>query len=383
MVSRAIVGGMAPSLAKAPSPALLTRHGLTTTTSSTITGGAGCGGAKSTAATSIIPHHQKAAAPGCSSACYGLETTACTNEAFQSSAAAMSPPPFSYAHLGMQKSDVESTAPAALAVSSLDGFNASGPSDQRRGYAQRLNASFGIFDEVRNGPVMANRSSNAPTAVIKHRLRPVEDFTVSGRDMIESEVGKMIANGTGTVNFATISSAEPIEKSLSASNLGQDANFSADKSASVANATVSISITSVSTTSANVVSNATTSDEEQQKALDERKQKRMISNRESARRSRVRKQQHLDDLRVQVAHLRAENDLMKSKYSMALQHYTRLTEENHVLRSHAIHLSQQLHRLHQAALIHQQAVGNFQSLRIEPELLDPIPITSSYLLNCP
>lgn len=88
-----------------------------------------------------------------------------------------------------------------------------------------------------------------------------------------------------------------------------------------------------------------TSDEDKS-IINERRQKRMISNRESARRSRLRKQQHLDELRSQIAHLQAENAHLVNRFSVASQQYVQLTEENSVLRSNATNLRHQLEMLH-------------------------------------
>ncbi len=87
--------------------------------------------------------------------------------------------------------------------------------------------------------------------------------------------------------------------------------------------------------------------DDEQLVVDERKQKRMLSNRESARRSRLRKQQHLDELRAHVAHLRAENTHMLNRFSLASQQYAQLSNENRVLQSHVVDLTQRLQRLQQ------------------------------------
>ncbi|MCO5557115.1 hypothetical protein L7F22_010671 [Adiantum nelumboides] len=88
-----------------------------------------------------------------------------------------------------------------------------------------------------------------------------------------------------------------------------------------------------------------TSDEDQQ-VLDDRKQRRMLSNRESARRSRLRKQQHLDELRGHVAQLLAQNSQMLNSFNLASQQFAKITEENRKLRTEAMALSHQLQRLH-------------------------------------
>eukprot|EP00271_Cylindrocystis_brebissonii_P008286 TRINITY_DN2234_c0_g1_i1.p1 TRINITY_DN2234_c0_g1~~TRINITY_DN2234_c0_g1_i1.p1 ORF type:complete len:304 (-),score=81.91 TRINITY_DN2234_c0_g1_i1:1289-2200(-) len=86
--------------------------------------------------------------------------------------------------------------------------------------------------------------------------------------------------------------------------------------------------------------------------VDERRQKRMLSNRESARRSRLRKQQRLDILREQATNLQTEKSDMMTKYNIAARHLRQLSEENRGLRSHAMELSQRLQRLHHEAASH-------------------------------
>ncbi|KAJ7205910.1 hypothetical protein O6H91_11G009300 [Diphasiastrum complanatum] len=123
---------------------------------------------------------------------------------------------------------------------------------------------------------------------------------------------------------------------------------------------------------------SSTSDDDQQ-GVDERKQKRMLSNRESARRSRQRKQQYLEELREQVLELRAEHSQMLSKVSAVSQQFAQLTQENQFLRIHAMDLSQQLQRLNQNITI--QQTGGFNSLdHIGVGQLD-MPVTSMIFVH--
>ncbi|XP_068637710.1 bZIP transcription factor 11-like [Aristolochia californica] len=89
------------------------------------------------------------------------------------------------------------------------------------------------------------------------------------------------------------------------------------------------------------------SEEDLHQVMDQRKQKRMLSNRESARRSRMRKQKHLDDLMVQVAQLRKENNQILTRLSVTSQHYSTVEAENSVLRTQMIELSNRLESLNE------------------------------------
>ncbi|KAE9605629.1 hypothetical protein Lal_00025251 [Lupinus albus] len=92
-------------------------------------------------------------------------------------------------------------------------------------------------------------------------------------------------------------------------------------------------------------SNSTTSDEADElnlNIIDERKQRRMISNRESARRSRMRKQKHLDELWSQVVRLRTENHKLVDKLNNVSESHDKVLQENVLLKEQASDLRQML-----------------------------------------
>nr|AFO63290.1 bZIP11 [Tamarix hispida] len=83
-------------------------------------------------------------------------------------------------------------------------------------------------------------------------------------------------------------------------------------------------------------------DEQQLSVINERKQRRMISNRESARRSRMRKQRHLDELWSQVVWLRNENHHLIDKLNHVTESRDRALQENVQLKEEASELRQML-----------------------------------------
>lgn len=92
-------------------------------------------------------------------------------------------------------------------------------------------------------------------------------------------------------------------------------------------------------------SNNSTSDEaddHQLSLINERKQRRMISNRESARRSRMRKQKHLDELWSQVVWLRNENHQLIDKLNHVSESHDRVLQENTQLKEEATELRQMI-----------------------------------------
>ncbi|KAL5706679.1 hypothetical protein ACHQM5_024814 [Ranunculus cassubicifolius] len=81
--------------------------------------------------------------------------------------------------------------------------------------------------------------------------------------------------------------------------------------------------------------------------VDERKQRRMVSNRESARRSRMRKQRHLEDLRNQVNRMRLDNREVANRLELMNHHCHILKRDNDRLMSESSVLRQRLSDIRQ------------------------------------
>ncbi|XP_057952718.1 basic leucine zipper 43 [Malania oleifera] len=108
-------------------------------------------------------------------------------------------------------------------------------------------------------------------------------------------------------------------------------------------------------------------DEQQLNLINERKQRRMISNRESARRSRMRKQKHLDELWSQVVWLRNENHQLIDKLNHVSESHDRVLQENAQLKEETSELRQMLSDL--------QLNGPYTTLKD----LEEVPCNAAYL----
>ncbi|GLU01123.1 hypothetical protein SLE2022_184480 [Rubroshorea leprosula] len=73
--------------------------------------------------------------------------------------------------------------------------------------------------------------------------------------------------------------------------------------------------------------------EQSTEPIDLKRLRRMVSNRESARRSRRRKQAHLADLELQVEQLRGENASLYKQYTGAAQQHRNASTNNRLLKS--------------------------------------------------
>lgn len=84
-----------------------------------------------------------------------------------------------------------------------------------------------------------------------------------------------------------------------------------------------------------------------QQLMDQRKRKRMISNRESARRSRMRKQKLCDDLTSQVNQFKEQNNQIATNINMMTHLFLNLEVENSILRGQLVELNKRLQSLNE------------------------------------
>ncbi|KAL3624124.1 hypothetical protein CASFOL_032940 [Castilleja foliolosa] len=83
-------------------------------------------------------------------------------------------------------------------------------------------------------------------------------------------------------------------------------------------------------------------DQQQLSVINERKQRRMISNRESARRSRMRKQRCVDELCAQIVWLRIENRQLVEKLNRVSENRDQVIKENDELKKVSLELREMI-----------------------------------------
>jgi chromosome segregation ATPase len=89
------------------------------------------------------------------------------------------------------------------------------------------------------------------------------------------------------------------------------------------------------------------SKEDMKARLEQRKRRRMDSNRESARRSRMRKRKQLEDLTAEVDQLKTERNTAVMAVGTVNQHLMAVEAENSVLRTQIGELSNRLQALNE------------------------------------
>lgn len=113
-------------------------------------------------------------------------------------------------------------------------------------------------------------------------------------------------------------------------------------------------------------------------AVDQRKRKRMESNRESARRSRMRKQQLLGELMNQVAQTKDENSRIAMQINALEQQFSKIDSENAVLTVQVVELTDRLQSLNSVL----RFVEEFSGMALDiPDL--PDPLLRPWQLPCP
>ena len=113
--------------------------------------------------------------------------------------------------------------------------------------------------------------------------------------------------------------------------------------------------------------------------IDERKRKRMLSNRESARRSRVRKQKQVEDLTNEISRLQGSNSQLVQIIKAKEEAYNETDAANNILRVRTMELADRLLFLNSILEIAGEVSGSAEI----PEIPDPLwsPLQISYQIQ--
>ncbi|XP_021805160.1 bZIP transcription factor 53 [Prunus avium] len=103
--------------------------------------------------------------------------------------------------------------------------------------------------------------------------------------------------------------------------------------------------------------------------VDEKKRKRMLSNRESARRSRMKKQKQMDDLTSEITRLEMSNNQLQQGIEVKERGYAEIESRNNVMRAQVMELTDRLQSLNSALQIFEEVSGLAVDI---PEIPDPL-----------
>ncbi|KAJ1289169.1 hypothetical protein BS78_02G143800 [Paspalum vaginatum] len=114
-----------------------------------------------------------------------------------------------------------------------------------------------------------------------------------------------------------------------------------------------------------------------QAQMERRRKRRKESNRESARRSRLRKQQHLDDLTSQVKQLKDQKKQLSMALSMTSQNLVALQAQNSVLQTQKMELDSRLGALTEILWHMNSSTGPSSTAPINPAMVMSSSVTAS------
>ncbi|ONH94031.1 hypothetical protein PRUPE_8G267100 [Prunus persica] len=104
-------------------------------------------------------------------------------------------------------------------------------------------------------------------------------------------------------------------------------------------------------------------------SVDEKKRKRMLSNRESARRSRMKKQKQMDDLTSEITRLEMSNNQLLQGIEVKERGYAEIESRNNVMRAQVMELTDRLQSLNSVLQIFEEVSGLAVDI---PEIPDPL-----------